>query len=565
MHIAIEGTVLSKRRKADGSVHFAVRPTKVSGTPAVRTPLDPEIQEARCSTFPTDRNYQLIASSSVVVYPQSSLVDFMSLIIGGSVVEGYGEVVGCVVDSDRALAADGGRIHVHMVRLNLSRVAPLPASISAVVEFSKLVTLNSIEDEWARWKPVLNKLIRPSSHFLKHHVTAETGAPDYLSDLASGAITLKHHCHRMSEYSFQSNTRNEPRKSVQSIGEFRRPPRERTRKLNFKEREILGAIEASVSALVAEASAKAALSLSCLDEVETQGGASVSDAVGSKEDISLEKGDSALLNIPDADERIPSARGELTRGEYLHGKKEPQVAWILNKLFGQIITEKRIGQVYHILDVGGGRGDLSVRIAIELKRRRLEGSSVTIVDRNSQSLRAGAQFAERMGVASIMEFVDEDFIDFSDRDRPTREVQLVVVALHACGSLTDLALGYAEKHHAAFVCVPCCFSKISINCPVESEVERPGSDWLSVLSRSFPVWHDAPEGGLERAALLCKMAEREPREGSWRAMKAINTIRLCSIVLGVPNDKGLPSWTLSLESFSRNFSMRNMALCGYCT
>ena len=72
-----------------------------------------------------------------------------------------------------------------------------------------------------------------------------------------------------------------------------------------------------------------------------------------------------------------------------------------------------------------------------------------------------------------------------------------VVALHACGGLTDAALALARAHGAQLLAVPCCFLK--------SPELSPGGGW----SRT-----------------LCRLAESDRRDISLRAMRAINSRRL---------------------------------------
>tara|TARA_B110001469_G_C9354427_1_gene186362 strand:- start:166 stop:501 length:336 start_codon:yes stop_codon:yes gene_type:complete len=72
-----------------------------------------------------------------------------------------------------------------------------------------------------------------------------------------------------------------------------------------------------------------------------------------------------------------------------------------------------------------------------------------------------------------------------------------VVALHACGGLTDAALALARAHGAQLLAVPCCFLKSPELCP--------GGGW----SRT-----------------LCRLAESDRRDISLRAMRAINSRRL---------------------------------------
>lgn len=62
------------------------------------------------------------------------------------------------------------------------------------------------------------------------------------------------------------------------------------------------------------------------------------------------------INIPADSHNEPSSRGPQTRGEYAHGKKAPQIRWILDRL-------RKFPAFKHVLDVGGGRGDLALLIA----------------------------------------------------------------------------------------------------------------------------------------------------------------------------------------------------------
>ena len=60
-------------------------------------------------------------------------------------------------------------------------------------------------------------------------------------------------------------------------------------------------------------------------------------------------------------------------------------------------------------------------------------SQVTVVDSNASSLEAGRQWCSRDAAVSNMSFVEADFTTIP----PDPEVDLVV-ALHACGVLSDL-------------------------------------------------------------------------------------------------------------------------------
>ena len=78
----------------------------------------------------------------------------------------------------------------------------------------------------------------------------------------------------------------------------------------------------------------------------------------------LELGGLELSALPGEGEQLaggggslPSARGPLSRAEYLHGKKRPQIGWVLQRLARWDPPPR------HILDLGGGRGDLALALA----------------------------------------------------------------------------------------------------------------------------------------------------------------------------------------------------------
>lgn len=149
---------------------------------------------------------------------------------------------------------------------------------------------------------------------------------------------------------------------------------------------------------------------------------------------------------------------------------------------------------------------------------------VTCVDRNTHSLAYGEAAATRLGLSNVR-FLEADLSAaaglgpdvlsplWSPPPAPApapatgsapapalAPVPLpvdAVVALHACGGLTDAALALARAHGAQLLAVPCCFLKSPELCP--------GGGW----SRT-----------------LCRLAESDRRDISLRAMRAINSRRL---------------------------------------
>lgn len=96
--------------------------------------------------------------------------------------------------------------------------------------------------------------------------------------------------------------------------------------------------------------------------------------------------------------------GQTGRVDYIVDKKGPQIQWIVSRLRTLFLAEK---QYCHVVDVGGGRGDLATRIAKEFSFVH-----VTVVDKNESSLQAGKDYANSLGVADRMSFVPDDFADF---------------------------------------------------------------------------------------------------------------------------------------------------------
>jgi hypothetical protein len=282
---------------------------------------------------------------------------------------------------------------------------------------------------------------------------------------------------------------------------------------------------------------------------------------GLEQEASLEEDTVSILNIPDNDPGQVSARGNMSRGDYIHGRKWPQVRWMVARL-KQLESQQARGDINskyrHILDVGGGRGDLGAAIAAEFP-----SAEITVVDRNIQSLEAGKEYSQRVGCSQAMNFVESDFLSFVETDAdlssnsPRRRVD-VVVGLHACGDLTDLILEYANRRSIPFVVCPCCFNK----------------RWLA--SRGFtPRWYQVCQNTNDISALQ-RLAESEVRPVSFRAMKIINSMRMSSQTQSSSQEQDANAHadnignigssslsqptTVSLEQYPSDYSLRNIVL-----
>jgi len=316
-------------------------------------------------------------------------------------------------------------------------------------------------------------------------------------------------------------------------------------------------------------------------------------------------GGSSTLHVPGGDSKAQSARGHMTRGEYLHGRKHPQISWLgsrLEMMLPGLCEEPRslsttsstteecasgrsASPLWHILDVGGGRGDLALSLAT-----RFPFAALTVIDTNPSSLAAGESAAEALGLRSRLSFVRQDFAEFAaSADGHTTPLGpfgpvRCLVALHCCGGLSDQALAFAARAKCPFLVVPCCFNKFPIlpypawkgqHLEVVKELrvlKKASTLHLDALGAAEPLLDcrrdddDDYSGGddcdvaTKQLLILERLAESDARPVSFKAMGLINTLRLkaTQVALG-GNDAQLK---LGLEAFPKEYSLRNMVLVG---
>ena len=117
----------------------------------------------------------------------------------------------------------------------------------------------------------------------------------------------------------------------------------------------------------------------------------------------------------------------------------------------------------------------------------------------------------------------------------------IVVALHACGHLSDVALAHAIQHEAGFVICPCCFlSNPTLSIPgtgekVEDFLDIPSSEWWA-LKYLAEVQGDAT-----------------------LSSEAIHTI--CAVRADAVSRKS-PNCLIDIKSFPIQYSTRNICLVG---
>jgi hypothetical protein len=238
--------------------------------------------------------------------------------------------------------------------------------------------------------------------------------------------------------------------------------------------------------------------------------------------------DNMVINLPTGSDHVISANGKLTRREYLVTKKNNQTQWFVERIAHLASKDKQ--PYWRFLDVGGGRGDLAVAIALNFPN-----AHITVVDCNESSIAAGKVYATKCNVDDRIEFVYQNFSDYYAEyvNDDTDDRIDVVVALHACGDLSDMALSFAQQNECAFVICPCCYPK-------------------RYLAPFTPFWHGLCKNADEVDSLsrMVELDNESKDNESRRAMIVINSMRRQAFGEGC----------VKLEEFSNAISKRNIVL-----
>jgi hypothetical protein len=320
------------------------------------------------------------------------------------------------------------------------------------------------------------------------------------------------------------------------------------------------------------------------------------------------------LNLPD-----PT---DARRVQYIDERKRPQIQYMLRLILRLLDCEQLLleeqqdgttrspkdmvllsdadpSQVsprhLHLVDIGGGRGDLAMTVAAffgqpHILRDHHIRATVTVLDVNESSLQAGDARAQQIGLDN-MSFVLCDVADPAQIDKflriPRQQQQdsnnyyNVLFGLHCCGGLAEAAVELALRAGAHFCVSTCCFrsnpSLASLTRLSESIVLQKGQgDQVGNTTTSSTTTSNATDGiaetyqeDLHRVSILATGASTG---GQHRAIRVLNSIRLVAAEQRFreyyaadtrnSNSRNRTKLKVWQESFPLEYSVQNRVLVG---
>jgi SAM-dependent methyltransferase len=219
--------------------------------------------------------------------------------------------------------------------------------------------------------------------------------------------------------------------------------------------------------------------------------------------------------------------------------KEPQLEWMTQQVDEVIKSHPSFGErPLRVLDVGGGKGLLANHLAAHLGDK----AQIIVVDIANRAIKNGEMRSKRLQLP----------VQYSAGDASTFEhdekVDLVV-ALHAYGALSDVALGHAVLNQASFVICPCCFRsnpQLRVPSGYANNTRQLVSvdDWLSVSFTEYDALKVLAEvtGDIHLAS------------------RAMHTI--CALRLAAAERHSVTPMDVAIKTFPIGFSTRNYCLVG---
>jgi len=244
------------------------------------------------------------------------------------------------------------------------------------------------------------------------------------------------------------------------------------------------------------------------------------------------------LNLPD-----PT---DTRRTSYIDERKRPQVLWMVDLICHLLHADDADdGRTLHLIDVGGGRGDLAIAVAACLAAQH-RTAHVTVLDVNASSLSAGRERAAAAGLHGAMSF---ELLDVTERER-VRDMfagrrSALVFGLHCCGGLAEAAVDTAAALGCGFAVSTCCFRS---------------NGGLAVLSELADA--SEPPGHVRDRDRAASLAVLVGATGQHRGIRVLNAMRLAAARnkwLAYGHKGVLRTWQ---ESFPVKFSVQNRVMVG---
>jgi hypothetical protein len=230
-------------------------------------------------------------------------------------------------------------------------------------------------------------------------------------------------------------------------------------------------------------------------------------------------------------------------------KKRPQLDWMVDQIQQVCESHPDFGsRPINILDIGGGRGHLANYLASVLGQ---EAARVYVIDIDSSTVRNGQMDAKRRNLSNI-QFGIGDASQQSSLDTllPNGSKYDVIVALHACGGLSDVALGHAVANQASFVITPCCFRS---NPQLKVLQRHPDEDHFELVTPSQFL-------GMTDKDMISLASSAELQGDMEISGKAIHT--LCAVRAKAVKNQHSKLADVSIKTFPLCFSTRNFCLVG---
>uniref|UniRef100_A0A7S4MVX5 Methyltransferase domain-containing protein n=1 Tax=Odontella aurita TaxID=265563 RepID=A0A7S4MVX5_9STRA len=260
--------------------------------------------------------------------------------------------------------------------------------------------------------------------------------------------------------------------------------------------------------------------------------------VGTQTFVSVNTNQDVLLNT--LANNLPNPK-DSKRLEYICQRKRPQIEWMIGLIRKLLLAHKEENDVFQLVDVGGGRGDLAHAVA------KYYGSSVfvTVMDINPTSLSAGRKLAHDHSTAN-MKFL---LCDLSKLDAAVLPAHIdLVFGLHCCGGLSESAVELALRSQASFAVSTCCFRSNNHLASLTSMSTRKAS----------PINGEETEDSTRKDLdAVTGLALIGGAKGHSRAIQAINSMRL-----QMAKEKSRRSLNTRLEWFPQAYSEQNCVMVG---